>query len=268
MTAKAQVRPGYLFGEFSEQGWWYYFPVAFLIKTPVTLLFLSFIVLILWITDGTKNWLNGLFVVGPPAAYFAVAMAGHLNIGLRHILIVYPFALLLAGRSISALVSSARANLRNRWPTIALVGLCLAQVAEFATIYPDCLAFFNVSIGGPRHGAEYLVDSNLDWGQGLKLLKTWMTEHHVARVNLSYFGYADPTYYGIEYNPLPGSPFFDYGRIGKPQLPGYIAVSATNLRGLYLSGFARGLYGSLQEHQPVAVLGHCIYVYWVDQPWW
>ena len=257
-----------MFGELSERGWWYYFPVAFLIKTPIALLFLSFIGLILWAADGTENWLNGLFVVGPPAAYFIVAMAGHLDIGLRHILIVYPFLLLLAARTIAALFPSHVSGATRRWRGIALVCLCLAQVTEFAAVYPDCLAFFNVSVGGPQHGADYLVDSNLDWGQGLKLLKQWMTEHQVTRINLSYFGYADPAYYGIEYNPLPGSPFFDYGRIGKPQVPGYIAVSATNLRGLYLSDFARGLYASLQKRQPVAVLGHCIYVYWVDQPWW
>jgi hypothetical protein len=268
MSAGAQLRPAYLLGEFSEQGWWYYFPVAFLIKTPVALLFLSFIGLILWAADWAENWLNGLFIVGPPAVYFIVAMAGHLNVGLRHVLVVYPFVLLLAGRAIAALFPSSVSGTKRWWKGIALASLCLAQVAEFATVYPDSLAFFNVSIGGPRHGADYLVDSNLDWGQDLKLLKQWMTEHQVARINLSYFGYADPAYYGIEYNPLPGSPFFDYGRIGKPQLPGYIAVSATNLRGLYLSDFGKSLYASLQKRQPVAVLGHTIYVYWADQPWW
>lgn len=268
MTAKAQLRPAYLFGEFSERGWWYYFPVAFLIKTPIALMLMSFIGLVLWAADWRHDWLNGLFVVGPPAAYFIMAMSGHLNIGLRHVLIVYPFALLLAGRTIAALVRSSAPGTSRRWRSVALVGLCLAQVAEFAAVYPDCLAFFNASIGGPSHGADYLVDSNLDWGQGLKLLKQWMTEHQVARINLSYFGYADPAYYQIDYNPLPGSPFFDYGRIGKPQLPGYIAVSATNLRGLYLSDFARDLYANLQKRQLVAVLGHCIYVYWVEQPWW
>jgi len=34
---KAQARGAYLFGDISTTGWWYYFPVAFLLKTPVTL---------------------------------------------------------------------------------------------------------------------------------------------------------------------------------------------------------------------------------------
>ena len=28
------------------------------------------------------------------------------------------------------------------------------------------------------------------------------------------------------------------------------------------------LYAGLQERQPVAVPGHCIYVHRVDEPWW
>ncbi|HUJ70986.1 MAG TPA: glycosyltransferase family 39 protein [Verrucomicrobiae bacterium] len=268
MTEKTQERHAYLLGEFSERGWWYYFPLAFLIKTPLALLLMALVGLVLCVARWKDDWLDSLFVVGPPAAYFVVAMAGHLNIGLRHILPVYPFALLLAGWTIMALLPSSTICAGVYWRSIVLAGLCLVQVAEFAAIYPDCLAFFNGSVGGARHGAEYLVDSNLDWGQGLKLLKVWMTDHQVHRINLSYFGTADPAYYGIDYNPLPGAPFFDHPRISKPELPGYIAVSATNLRGLYLSDFARGLYAPLQKRQPVAILGHCIYVYWIDEPWW
>jgi len=267
-AAEAQLRPAYLLGKVSDRGWWYYFPVAFLIKTPVALLVMSFVGLALWITEGRDRWLDGLFVVGPPAVYFAAAMAGHLNIGVRHILIVYPFALLLAGRTVAALAPSPMQGARDRWRGIALAGLCLAQVAEFAVVYPDCLAFFNVGVGGPSHGAEYLVDSNLDWGQGLKLLKQWMTENHVARINLSHFGYADPAYYHIDYQPLPGSPAFDRDRIGRPQLPGYVAVSATNLHRVYPGDSVDDFYAGLRNRRPVAVVGHCIYVYWVDQPWW
>ncbi len=194
--------------------------------------------------------------------------AGHLNIGLRHVLIVYPFALLLAGRTIAALFPSSVSETKRRWRGIALVCLCLAQVTEFAAVYPDCLAFFNVSIGGPQHGADYLVDSNLDWGQGSETPQAMDDGASSGPHQFELLRLRRPGLYGIEYNPLPGSPFFDYGRIGKPQVPGYIAVSATNLRGLYLSDFAKGLYAGLQKHRPVAVLGHCIYVYWVDQPWW
>src|SRR5688572_33242559 len=93
-----------------------------------------------------------------------------------------------------------------------------------ASVYPHTLTFFNVLVGGPRHGSEYLTDSNVDWGQGLKALKAWMTRHEVPRVNLAYFGSADPTYYGITYTELPAAtPGFRLpnGRLGwtPPTLP-------------------------------------------------
>jgi len=262
----AKQRPAYLCGKVSLQGWWYYFPLAFLIKTPIALLVMSLVGLALSVVRWESDQRDVLFVVGPPVVYFGAAMASHLNIGLRHILMIYPFILLWAGWTIAALLAPTPTRSWFHWRRLVLVVLCMGQLAEFVAIYPHCLAFFNIAIGGPRHGADYLVDSNLDWGQDLKLLKRWMTEHHVRHINLSYFGHADPAYYGIEDTPLPGAPFFDQERIAAPRLPGYVAVSATNLRCSYTGG--RNLYAPLRKRKPVAILGYSIYVYWVEKPWW
>ena len=268
VAVETQQRSAYLMGRFSDRGWWYYFPVAFLIKTPIAVLLMASAGLVLCAARGKANGRDALFVLGPPMVYFGAAMVGHLNIGLRHVLPVYPFVLLLAGWTIAALLPSAASGVRSRWQSLVLAGLCLSQLAEFAVVYPHCLAFFNVSVGGARQGAEYLVDSNLDWGQGLKLLKRWMMENHVRHINLSYFGTADPAYYGIEYTMLPGTQVSDQKRSAAPRLPGYVAVSATNLRGAYLSDFDRDLYAPLRRRAPVAVLGYSIYVYRVERPWW
>jgi hypothetical protein len=268
MAAESQRRPTYLMGEISDRGWWYYFPVAFLIKTPIALLLMALAGLMLCAVRWKTTGYDALFVVGPPAVYLGTAMAGNLNIGLRHVLPVYPFVLLLAGWTIAALLPSAASRVRSRWRSFVLAILCLTQFAELAAVYPHCLAFFNVSIGGPRHGADYLVDSNLDWGQGLKLLKRWMTEHHVDHINLCYFGTADPTYYGIEYTELPGARPSGQDQITPPRLPGYVVISATHLRDPYMPDVVRSFYAPFRERKPVAVLGYSIYVYWVDKPWW
>ena len=102
----------------------------------------------------------------------------------------------------------------------------------------------------------------------MKGLKRWMDERDVQHINLSYFGTADPAYYKIDCYHLPGDPFFDYRLTGRPHLPGFMAVSVTNLRGLYLGDKARDLYKPLLNSEPAAVIGYSIYVYWVDQPWW
>ena len=170
---------------------------------------------------------------------------------------------MLAGHAISELCAERRKLFR-----IILGTVCLFAVIEFALVCPHYLAFFNQFAGGPQNGHKYLIDSNLDWGQDLKGLKRWMDEHDVRHINLSYFGTADAAYYGIDCTHLPGAPFFDEKLIGSPRLPGYVAVSVTNLRGLYFSESARDLYKPLLDTKPAAVIGYSIYVYWVDRPWW
>jgi hypothetical protein len=261
-------RQSYLCGQTSTNGWWYYFPVAILIKTPIALLILALAGLVLCAVRWRSTGRDALFVLGPPAIFLGTAMASPLDIGLRHVLCVYPFLLVLAGWTVSALLSQTRATVFRHWKKVALAALCLAQLVEFALIYPNCLAFFNASVGGARHGAEYLVDSNLDWGQGLKLLGRWMKDHQVDHVNLSYFGDAEPGYYGVNCTLLPGQSYLPGEPITAIRLPGYVAISVTNLRGAYLNDAERKLYAPLRERKPVAVLGYSIYVYWIEKPWW
>lgn len=259
--AKAQVRPAFLNGEINDRGWWYYFPVAFAIKTPIAMLALIAGGLVLvarrWRQLGPQDV---LFVLLPIAVYLAAAMATRLNIGLRHLLPIYPLLLMLVAAAAKALLDRGRAGV------IALAAALAIGVVEFGRNYPDNLAFFNAFVGGPAHGSEYLVDSNLDWGQDLKPLKAWMDDNHVPHINLAYFGTAYPPYYGINATYLPGSAFFEPG--GNVQLPGYVAVSATVLRGVYLGEPERAFYRSFASRTPVANIGHSIFVYWVEQPWW
>lgn len=76
------------------------------------------------------------------------------------------------------------------------------MIVESASIHPDYLAYFNVLAGGPQNGQHYLIDSNLDWGQDLKKLRTWTLHHPGVPLCLSYFGRADPEYFGIHYKKL------------------------------------------------------------------
>ncbi len=261
--SKAQGRSTYLAGKFSERGWWYFFPVAFLIKTPVSLVVLLLGGLFVCAARWRGFLRNGVFVLLPAGVYLAAAMTSHLNIGLRHILPVYPFVVLLAGLCVAGLM-----GVKWKGAIVALVVLGVFWLFEFARVYPHNLAFFNQLIGGPQNGGKYLADSNLDWGQDLKPLKRWMDENGVTRINLAYFGTADPAYYGISCTYLPGSPFFVDDQIALPELPGYVAVSTTVLDGVYLDQAGRAFYKPLLEKEPVAVIGYSIRVYWMDNRWW
>lgn len=257
--AETQNYPAYLAGSFSNDGWWYYFPVAFLLKTPITLIVLFLGGILSCFRNRNAFLQDDVYILLLPAVCLAAASATGVDVGLRYILPVYPFVLLAAGKA----VAKIQDWIGRRW----LIVLIAPALVELATVYPHYLAFFNGFIGGPQNGHRFLVDSNVDWGQDLKLLKRWMDAYGVRHINLAYFGTADPAYYGINCTRLP-SAFLAPALVQKPQLPGYVAVSVTNLHGALLRGRLRSFYWPLLDEKPVAVIGYSIYVYRVEREWW
>jgi hypothetical protein len=269
--AQSQERRAFLMGQFSDTGWWYFFPLAVLIKTPLSLLALAAAGVAVWRggrSDAAASRRDGgltlTFLLVPVLGFLVPPMLTHLNIGLRHVLTIYPFLIMLA--------AAGMAGVRQRWPGQAPVIVAVAGALwlfEYGRAFPHPLAFFNTLIGGPAHGAEYLVDSNLDWGQDLKGLKAWMDERRVPEINLAYFGSADPAYYGIRARYLNGAlPYVRNDQVRPPSLPGYVAVSATLESGALAPDSGRDAYWGLRQLEPVAVIGYSIKVYWVDRPWW
>jgi tetratricopeptide (TPR) repeat protein len=254
----------FLAGAYSDEGWWYYFPVVFMIKTPISLIALAAIGVVVFARRRYELGLkNEAFIVVPVLIYLVVSSANRFHVGVRHLLPIYPFILLIGA-------AGAMALMRARAGRLAFVGVMALWIAVLVGVYPHTLTFFNRFVGGPGNGYKYLTDSNVDWGQGLKLLKTWMEQQSVPHIGLAYFGTADPAYYDIDFTPLPAAaPGLNLPSIGrpwsKPQLPGYVAVGATVLTGVYLDPewqlFYRGLHGT----RPVAVIGNSIFVYWLDR---
>jgi 4-amino-4-deoxy-L-arabinose transferase-like glycosyltransferase len=229
---QVQSRIAFLDGQYSNIGWWYYFPVAFLIKTPVALLLLVLAGAGLCMWRWRSFMADAAFIVLPVAIYFVVAMAQRINIGVRHILPIYPFLLMLAAVAIAEIV-----NRRSRTARAILAALALLWLGEFARAYPHNLSFFNSFVGGPKNGYKYLVDSNLDWGQDAPGLRRWLDKHNlnsrIAPVYLSYFGTADLAYHGIHIRRLPGNPDFDAPQELFPLSGGAYCISATMLQQVY-----------------------------------
>lgn len=242
--------PAYLLGEIYEQGRWYYFPVAFAVKTPTGLLLLLILggvtVLGFLRPGGRLARLRGagfpwVVAVVASTGYFLFAMASNLNLGLRHILPIYPFLYVVAG------VVAARGRPR----TVIVMALVL-QVYEHARIYPHYLAFFNTFTGGPVNGPRFLVDSNLDWGQDVKKLRRWLDKHDIDEVYISYFGVTDLAYYGVRHQ------LTEVWNGGSGEnLDCVVAISATLLQGLYRDED----YSWFRTREPDARVGYSIYVY-------
>lgn len=264
--AQSMLPPNHTFlaGAYSDEGWWYYLPVAFLIKTPIALIALFATGTMVFVRRRRELlWINEAFIAVPIGIYLAVSVSNTYQGGIRHLLPLYPFFLLIGAAGAMVLA-------RGRAGRIALGGLTVFGVAVAADVYPHTLTFFNRLVGGPGHGHKYLADSNIDWGQGLKPLKAWMDRESVAHVGLAYFGTADPDYYDIAHTTLPAAtPGLDLPSISRmwtePRLPGYVAVSATVLTGVYLDPPWQLFYRGLRAMRPTAVIGNSIFVYWLDR---
>jgi hypothetical protein len=136
----------------------------------------------------------------------------------------------------------------------AAAALVVLLVAESVPIHPHYLAFFNWVSGGPGNGPEYLLDSNLDWGQDLRNPADWTRKRNIPVVCLSYFGTAPPEHYGLVQGPLPES-----GDASQwEDLDCLTAVSATSLFGLYVP---HERFAWLRRQRPTAKIGYSIYVY-------
>ena len=232
-------RPSFLLGQTSTEGFLAYFPVAFLVKTPLaTLLMLPLALWFLWRNGREPVQSAGarrlvLFLLLPAVLYFLLSMTSDLNIGYRHLLPILPFLyLLIAGGLARALQRPPAA--RSRAVTFASLLLPGALLLSTLAVHPHYLSFFNVAAGGPANGYHILVDSNVDWGQDLLRLQEWANDHDVETVKLSWFGTADPAYYGIDYEPLPGLPqhfnlWWDVPFNPADPEPGVYAISVSNL---------------------------------------
>ena len=239
--------PGFLMGEHSRQGWWYYFLVAFIIKTPIPTLALIAAAVYWTVRRGTSGAKQEYVLYVPVVAFFAATLFSFLNIGYRHILPVLPFLFVFA--------SKVAVWSKERYQQVALAVLCLWLVVGTGRIHPHYLAYFNELVGGPDNGHNYLVDSNLDWGQDLENLKTYMDQNGLQEIHLAYFGSAHADYYGIRAKPLP---------MKKPDNletnpPEIYAISATYLQSGYLGDGEA--YSWLQEYEPFAKLGYSIFLY-------
>jgi hypothetical protein len=253
----APGREAFLLGKSSMSGWWYYFPVAMAVKTPLATLIALVLSAAYWIFHrawAVKLW-DVLALSLMPVLYMAIAMGSDLNLGIRHVLPVYPFLFIFLG------ITAADALRRGRKIAKAAIGLCLlGLVLETYLAYPDFIPFFNVAAGGWRNGPNLLGDSNVDWGQELPALAQWQRANPQYQLFLNYFGSADPRYYHIHYVKLPGSKE-PADQTPSAWLPRVYALSGNAAHFPWISQQDRDFYLKLQSQTPIAVLGHCIYLY-------
>jgi hypothetical protein len=242
----AHGQPAFFLGRTSPSGGWKsYYPAIILLKWPILVVALALTGLLLTLFKrlqvSADLWLMASF----PAVYFLFALCAHFNLGERHILPLYPFALLFA-----AAVWQQASLRRSR--SIFLGLLLLWNAFDVLRSGPGYLSYFD-SFVRPDQRYRLLADSNLDWGQGLLALRKYEQQHPGEQIWLAYFGSVDPAIYGIKAQPLAEN----------QHVSGTVIVGATNLSGEYLSDPAA--YRWLLHYGPPEVLDGCLYVFHVPR---
>jgi hypothetical protein len=183
----------YLLGRMSLDGWWYFYFVALAVKTPLPLLLGGPVGLCVLARDGWRErntWAQAPLVVVVTILVFACTFS-RINIGIRHVLILYPFLALGAAYGAWRAWRAIQGLKDRRWVLAMTTLLFAAFLWQFSTLvraYPDYLPYFNETV---RHPERVLVDSDLDWGQDLDRLEDRAAQLKIAKLNLAYLGTVD-----------------------------------------------------------------------------
>jgi 4-amino-4-deoxy-L-arabinose transferase-like glycosyltransferase len=244
--------PMYLFGKVYPTGRWFYFPVAFAIKSSLALLILLPLSLLtrgLYRTHPREM----LFLLLPSLAYFAMSMASGFNIGVRHLLPAYAFFIVVAA------AGACWWGRRHRAVFYALVWLLVFHAIAAARTAPSYIAFANDLWGGTRNTYRLLNDSNVEWGQNLKLVEAYLQDNGIHDCWFAAYGMADLV---RPYKTCRKLPSFGWAAtehlvdLVPPVIEGTVLISAWEL-----PPWGGQQYAPLVETQPVDVIGGSILVF-------
>jgi hypothetical protein len=259
----------YLAGDLAP-GFTSYFAMTYLLKEPIAAIVLAVVGLVFLLRSNQFALQAKLFLLVPPAALFLLHMWKADDLGIRYIIPCLPFAHLLGGIAVSSLWSR-----RALVPRVVAVALCVWVAVVAAGIYPDGLSYFNESAcllsdpgklgldGGSRCGIAWLDDSNVDWGEGLKQLQSWMTRNARGRTALlAYFGSFPPAAYDSPVEQI------DENSLWFQPKPGLYAVSAHLVAHQSVAAHRGRAPGDewMVRTRPTAIVGHCLYIFDIPEP--
>jgi Dolichyl-phosphate-mannose-protein mannosyltransferase len=254
-----QKHPVYLDGQWSEDGFHGYYAWAMLYKLPHPLQLLNLLVLLWIVMPGGRARRPAVqaIILLPAIVVLTIAEGSAMQLGIRYVLPVIPFAILFASQA-ARWLNFKTFPVRSA-ATVVLAGAMVLSVRD----HPEHISYFNELAGGPLGGREHLLDSNLDWGQDLGGLATYLKKHASrdteSEIGLAYFGTVPPAALGIRYHippdiPQPGrfavSVNFEQGR------PHWVRTPAGKIQPVNIGQFT--YFGFFQ---PVARIGYSIDVF-------
>jgi hypothetical protein len=233
----------YLFGEVSNQGWWYYFLVTLLWRAPIPLLVLLAVRVVTWRPGGRERLLAEAWVLLYVVLTFILFSLSRTQLGERYVLVVYPLLFVFLGGLVGP-GGLVRGPVRG-----AALGLLLGWFAGGTlAVHPDYLTYFNAIGGGPDRGWRAMVEG-IDMGQDARGLQEFVTARDIPEMKVSCFGCPPAARLGPRFRPLGCGP-----------TTGWLAVSVRHLV-MPEPFLPHGCFDWLEGHVPVARIGHTIWVW-------
>jgi hypothetical protein len=182
--------------------------------------------------------------------FLSAAALNGINIGLRHILPVYPFLILLAGFFFSQVLNGTKGLARKVTATIMAI-LFIFSVGRVLVAAPDYLSYFNEFVRGPEHGAKLVADSNLNWGQDNARLAQFAIDKQISSIKIR--------------SEAENADVYNYYRLNWSQASEQDLTQPSS--GFYAIGI--GIYASLQKNpnswfmgkKPLYIIGKTIYIF-------
>ncbi len=255
--------------EISADSWIHYFPLLYLLKIPLAFHILSLFALLGMICAIRKRKIKRNFLAISFFIWIFIysisALIGNLNIGIRHLLPIFPFIYILVSLGLVKLFSLIKSIKIKQSLLCFIVLLFVWYIASSLLAFPHYIPYYNELAKGSNHGYKIAVDSNYDWGQDFYRFLHFVEEKEIDKIYLDYFGGEDPAYWlkdkYINYDPK------------NPPASGlsqeWIAVSINQLMG----GTANptddfdqetGYYNWLKDYTPVSRAGYSIFIYYID----
>jgi dolichyl-phosphate-mannose-protein mannosyltransferase len=249
----AEGHPAGLLGMHSKTGWWYYFPVAFLLKTTWPFLVLALASL------GWGSWRllrkrdpRFLWLIPPFLLYTGLLLVAGLNIGTRYYLPGYALLFIVAGAGLARLIKFRRGSM--------VAALLLSWCAFIALrVYPNYVPYMNGFASGHPHW-WYLSDSNLEWSDDVREMAAYLRTKGENKVRTALLGNFLTQFYGVEsVDLLSDTP---------PADTRYVAIGASFLNGSTVperSNWSEtervNRFEAYRRRTPEAVLGGSIYLF-------
>jgi len=245
----------YLFGRFKAGGWWYFFMVEALFKTPLPFLLL----VLVGIRPLYRSFLEGNWKsLVPATAAVSIALLTTtvgINFGLRHVLVIFLFLAIVAGYGAHELWHTPRGARVGKALLIGLIGWQCFSVLRPST---DWIAYFNELAG--RDPSKILVTGcDLDCGQDVLNLSDELRRRNVSHVGLALWTTADLQNMGL--------PHFDVLEPFQPRT-GWVAISARAMRegSVQHNGYPPDAFAWLNQYKPITHVGSTIWLYWIPSP--